>query len=181
VGKLIYTPWIRINRFEVESEILELSHIRRATFEPNLFGRATVTVEYRQPVAKIAGDQGLYVDSAGDVYVDPVGADVPEVKVPADTMTLSGCLTGSWPRSGVVTTVKEMRSSLPQLDYSLELDPKSVLSLRVVDGPQVILGSASQLEEKIKKLADLYSNEGVSFKKSTVLNLIAPERPTIKD
>ncbi len=174
-------PWLRLNRYEIESKIGSLGHLKSVAFEPNIFGRATVTAVYREPVVRLAGTEGLCLDGTGEVYRESRPAEVPEVQVPGDSQEISGCLLGSWPRAGIVLTIKEMGRRLPQLDYSLELDAKSVLSLEVTDGPTVILGSSSALEEKIKKLAELYSNEGVAFTQSTVLNLMAPDRPTIKD
>lgn len=174
------TPWLRLNRYEIESRLGRVGHWESVTFEPNVFGRATVTAVPRTAVARIEGVEGLCLDETGEVYVSPVTVEAPLVKVTGESLDVSACLVGSWPREGVATTIRSMEASLPQLDYSLELDGRSVLSLEISGGATVVLGSSSQLEEKVKKLAELYSSDGGNWTQETVLNLMAPERPTIK-
>lgn len=176
----LQTPWLRLDKTAIESELGNLDHVRSATFEPNVFGRATVTFLYREPVSKLAVDRPAYIDGDGEVYIDPVGKSVPLVTVQDDYLDVSGSVIGQWPRAGVVQTVELMEKNLPQLDYSLELDAKSVLSLDVVDGPVVVLGSSRDLDAKIKKLAEIYAEPDLDLTDRATVNLMAPERPTTK-
>ena len=174
------TPWLMLDTTGIAYQLESLDHVKSATFEPNVFGRATIAFDYREPVAKLAVERNAYVDSEGEVYIDPKGAVVPIVRVPRDYLDVSGTAIGRWPRSGVVTTVGSMQKSLPQLDYSLELDAQSVLFLQVVEGPLVVLGTARNLEEKIQTLAEIYKDPELDLSFGTTVNLMAPERPTIK-
>lgn len=176
----LQTPWLRLDKTLIESELGRLDHVRSATFEPNVFGRATITYIYREPVAKLAIERPAYLDRDGEVYLDPQGKAVPVVRVQDDYLDVSGAVIGQWPRAGVVQSVELMEKNLPQLDYSLELDAKSVLSLDVVDGPVVVLGSSRELDAKIKKLAEIYSEPNLDLTDRTTVNLMAPERPTTK-
>lgn len=177
------TPMVRLNRAEIESKLLKVDALKSVSFDPNVFGRATVTAIYRKPVARISNAGAVLIDQDGEVYmggVEEATLRLPVVTVPASNLDPSGCLTGQWPRRGVTQTVELMKKGLPQLDYSLEIDGKSILSLQVTDGPTVVFGTAEKLDEKVKKLAEIYANPGVKLNKGSVVNLVAPDFPTIK-
>lgn len=179
LGEYGETPWLRLNVQEIEVRLAEPDPVRRAKFEPNVFGRATVTFVYRDAVAKLDGLDDIYLDVGGDLYRDEQVSDVPMVKVEPSYLDVSATVLGHWPRAGVIETVSLMAESLPQLDYSLELDARSVLSLNITDGPTVVLGSPRELGKKIETLSAIFSQEGVALTSRTTLNLMAPERPTI--
>src|SRR5690606_15782366 len=122
------------------------------------------------PVAQLKDQEGVYVDETGQVYFDPFGREVPVVEVPESYLDVSVCVIGQWPREGIVRTVSLMQQNLPQLDYSLELDAKSVLSLQVTEGPKFVLGSSEKMDEKVKKISEAYGTEGLKLNKSTVIN-----------
>lgn len=177
LSESLETPWLRLNLFQVMSKLSRPDWVESVEFSPNVFGRATLKMHYRKPVARTSVERPIYLDNRGNLYYDPLEHDVPKINLPADYYDESACISGTWPRTGVLTTVKSMKDLLPQLDYSLELDGKSVLSLQLVEGPRVILGPARNIPEKISVLARILSDESQKLNQRSTINLVSPDLP----
>lgn len=177
LSSYVKTPWSRLNVNEIRSRLSRADWVESAEFSPNIFGRATVHLTYRVPVAKLDIERPVYLDKSGSLYYDSLDYDVKKIKIPSEYMDESLTIVGDWPRSGIIDAIEELGGQLPQLDYSLELDAKSVLSLHIVDGPNVILGSPRKMDEKIKNLGKILSDPESGVDKNSRLNLMVPDRP----
>lgn len=193
-------PWARLNTADMASRLRVADRIERVDLTANIFGRVAAKVVYRLPVARLSESSDMFLDSRGDVYrdpryarvegsdqetpeneppaqVDPM-ADLPDLTIPADLLQPSGAILATWEPGAVVEMIELTRSKAPQLDYSVEVDSQSVLSLRVKDGPVVVLGSSSDLALKLDALSRIIANEEDKFKRAKVIQLTAPDRPT---
>lgn len=194
-------PWARLNTADLASRLRVADRIERVDLTANVFGRVSAKVIYRVPVARLSETIDLFLDARGDLYRDPryprlaavteesseeseapaqvdPQADLPDVLVPAESLSPSGAILGTWEPGAVVEVIELTRSKAPQLDYSVEVDSQSVLSLRVKDGPVVVLGSSSDLALKMEALSRIIANEEDKFKRAKVIQLTAPDRPT---
>lgn len=180
LGETVETPWMRVDRFKVAYEMSEPTHIAKVVYEPNVFGRATLKVEYEEPVAELGEGSGMFLSKDGEVFLDELGAKAQIVQLPEDFLQTSGCVIGLWPKGGVIETIDLMDQTLPQMDYRLEVDDRSVLSLEYQDGPRVVLGTSALLKKKIEALAIIIAEEPETFEKAEEINLTAPDRPTVR-
>lgn len=181
-------PWIRQSQSAMETSILADNRLAEAKVTTNIFGRGTAVVVPRVPVARIAADLGTkkeppdfatYLDSRGTLYQDywAEGFKGPDLELPAASRAMQLTVVPAWPLVSVANAAAKSQTFLGELPFKVVLDERSVLSLQVVDGPQIILGTDSDLDEKFDVLERAFREEKDKVLRYKSINVSAPDRP----
>lgn len=183
------TPWIRQSRPAMSTAILADNRIASATVTSNIFGRGEIILVHRYPVAQIVPssssdpkkvpDSAIYLDSTGVLFRDSLsnGFSGPELVVPDAARLPQIGLVRTWPLNTVAIASVKGQGLLQELQFKVVLDERSVLSLQVVDGPQIILGPESDLDEKFAVLERVFKSEKDKIMAYKLINVSAPDRP----
>lgn len=163
-----WTPWLGD---EVRSRVLEDPRVLRAQVRTNPFGRASVRLELRRPVAALGrawlSEDGVWVKGHA-----PEG--LPALKVPAESLQPSTGLAGLGDGPRLAAAVQQAQKSLAGL-AELELSGLGVLSLRWKAGHRAVLGSWNRLDEKLAVAAAILGARKAPDPR--VLNVTSPESP----
>jgi hypothetical protein len=183
------TPWFRQSRSAMATAVLADNRVASVVLTTNIFGRGEVTIVHREPVARIAPpgsddpnkvvDSAIYLDSSGVLYRDAFTADFmgPELVVPEAARVPQLSLIQTWPLNAVAKVSVKGQGLLQELQFKVVLDERSVISLEVVDGPQIILGPESDLDEKFTVLDRAFKSEKDKIMGYKLINVSAPDRP----
>ena len=182
LNKYKETPWARLPIGRIQDEVNQRNAINSVTVSANIFGRATCRVIYRNRILKVGSSEShLYLDDQGTLFrdEDKVDEEPTMVKLPDKFLSHQGSIAGNWSSGDVIRVDKILKSSVPSLSYTLAVDDQTVISLWVQDGPKVVLGSGSKLQEKIAVLARVVNEQPETFRRSKVINLMSPDNPTV--
>jgi|GEM_PF-3453879 len=183
------TPWIRQSRPAMETAVLADNRLAGATIKSNIFGRGELTVVHRKPVARIESpvsadpkkvvDSAIYLDSSGVLYRDSAAIEFvgPNLVVPEAARVPQMSIVQTWPLNAVAEVSVKGQGLLQELQFKVVLDERSVISLQVVDGPQIILGPESDLDDKFAILDRAFKSEKDKVMGYKLINVSAPDRP----
>ncbi len=182
-------PWVRQSRPAMETAVLADNRLAGATIKSNIFGRGELSLIHREPVARIdppansdpkkVVDSAIYLDSSGVLYRDSrliefVG---PSLEVPDAARLPQMSIIQTWPLNAVAKVSVKGQGLLQELQFKVVLDERSVISLEVVDGPHIILGPESDLDEKFAVLDRAFKTEKDKVLGYKLINVSAPDRP----
>lgn len=182
-------PWTRQSMESMETAVLADNRLASATVTTNIFGRGSVSVVPRKPVARInplkgekdeaVPDDAIYLDSEGVLYRDYWASEFagPDLEVPEAAKSIQLAVIPGWPLLAVANVAVKSHSFLGELPYKVVLDERSVISLQLVDGPLIILGTESDLNEKFSVLERAFRDEKDKVLKYKLINVSAYERP----
>lgn len=181
--------WVWQSRAAMETAILADNRLESAKATSNLFGRGQVVVERRKPVARVndrdaqSGQSStgfaIYLDRRGTLYRDEatISFKGPGLTLPAGAKAPQLTVVPSWPLTSVANVAVKSQAFLGELPFKVVLDERSVLSLQVVDGPQIVLGTESDLDEKFDVLERAFREEKDKVLRYKSINVSAPDRP----
>jgi hypothetical protein len=177
----IKTPWVWVPRTQMQSQLEAHPRVIRAELTSNVFGRAFVKVVSRQPQLCRDTDAALCLDQNGEWYRESVPAPetVGRVQVPDEFIPFNLAVVGTLPGQSWIDAYRRVRNKFPEESLTLAVDARGVLSLQLPDGPRLVLGTATRLDEKEKILGEFLTNEPEKIARAKVLNLSVPERPTL--
>ncbi len=170
-------PCARVNGYEIESRVLDLSEVKSANLSRNVFRRAVLEVEYRTPVARIFGNPGVALGSEGAVFVCRRSLrGLPLLKTPASAH--GSCVAFCSPMKGeTLAYVCEKVKSMDQFRAgTVEVDSKGSVYLHNGFGARVKLGPSERMEEKLAKLAEILRERPEILRQVKDLILISPSR-----
>lgn len=170
--------WLRQNRGQMVDSILADFRLDRASIHTNIAGQAWVKIEPRRPVAAIP-EEGLLLSSTGVLYADEVEEKLPILRLTSASPSIQLTLVGSLPLKSLARVAAEGSNFYGELPFSLVLDGRSVISLQVTEGPEIVLGTDAQLDQKFEVLERARANDPEQFKRAKVINVSAPDRPVI--
>ncbi len=162
-------------------KILADESILKARWQQNLFGRAVLSLQLREPVARGPRGTNLALDARGELYLDPAADQkLPEVVLPIDATKPSLSLVGEWDGRQVAGLAVELATKVPVLAWKIVLDSENKVSLRAegVDAP-VLLGTTDRYKEKVDQLRKALERRPALLQEVAALNLSAPEQPVI--
>ncbi len=174
-------PWARVNANLIEDEAMRSPDIKSARYEGNIFGRGVLKVIYRVPVAVVGGPVKSLLSEQGDVYLgthNPGG--LPTVVFPADSDGPTTLITTPVPTRDIAGLAKSLVASMPDINWTIQVDARSVIILLPSKGPEVVLGTSERLKEKVDKLQAILSTRPDIVRSASVINLIAPDQPVFK-
>ncbi|MFM9872684.1 MAG: cell division protein FtsQ/DivIB [Fimbriimonadaceae bacterium] len=182
-------PWIRQSRSAMATAVLADNRLSRVTISSNVFGRGELTLVHREPVAKIeppasddpekVADSAIYLDSTGVLYRDSnsIVFQGPVLVVPDGARVPQMSVIQTWPLNAVAKVSVKGQGLLQELQFKVVLDERSVISLEVADGPQIILGPESDLDEKFSVLSRAFASDKDKIMGYKLINVSAPDRP----
>lgn len=177
--KLRDVPLLRLNVSSVESSLLASNAVESATMVPNIFGRAAVTLVNRTPVARI-GDSSVCLDRNGVAFLpDDLHEPLMKVDPPQRSLLVSAGLCGPWEASKVAHLCELLKAQVPNVQGTVEVGDRGVLSFQVESGAEVVLGSSESLPQKIEKLSALLQEKPDLLKSVRQLNLTLPSSPVV--
>lgn len=184
-------PWVRQNRFAMETAVLADNRLASAEVVSNIFGRGDVTVVARTPVGRIVPDvkegevpiSGIYLDETGFLYRDGWSESFSGVgiQVPSGVRELHLGVAPVWSTSSLAEICGKSRDLWSEAGLTVVLDERSVLSLVMADGPRIILGTEIYLDQKFLVLERAFRDENAKMMRTKLINVSAPDRPVFTD
>jgi cell division septal protein FtsQ len=174
-------PALKVNRFAVESNIAGKSAVSKVEMTRNIFGRALVTVEYRRPVAKIAGLSGAALARDGVIFQSSQDlTGLPTVVLSKDAKAPTIALAGSW-RSGEVAglagALVDLSAQNPVEIITLE---NGGLCLNIGSKFAVELGLPERLDDKVEYFKKQIEDDPSLLMSGRTLILVSLERPSYR-
>ncbi len=170
-------PALQVDADEIESAIATTRRVRRVVLTRNVFGRARVSVEYREPVARWSGAEDVGVDVWGVAFRTPQAKQCRLViQVKKEDIEADLGITTASPLAIMAKVAKKVQEKLPNLNAVLLLDPEGRLCLNMEEGSRVILGNDSRLDEKLERLKVAWQEDPQIFAHSLEINVVEPKQ-----
>lgn len=174
-------PALRINPLQVERQVEWHPAVLRSEFRRNIFGRARLRVEYRQPVAWFERGESRFAVSA-DGTVFPLLEEPPTLVVDSKLIETSPNLSffDSRRLGGLLDLAKKVQQKLPSLRGKLRLLASGGLALTAADGARIEFGDRERLDEKVSALGRVLGQHPELLRRAQTVNLVVPERPAVR-
>jgi cell division septal protein FtsQ len=168
-------PCLLIDNGALESQLLRLPDMKSASFKSNVFGRARLAVECREPVAMVQDE--LAVDGEGTVF-SAGSRKRPNLHISSNVKDFSTIITISdaSPLNRLCRVAKKIKESLPKLAGTLEIDDTESIRLRIED-LVVVFGDTSDLDKKIDILDRALKENPQRAQEGGRIILVDPEDP----
>lgn len=170
-------PALTVNPWDVESQALKNPSIKLARFKRNIFGRATLELEYREPVAELEGHKGVYMDAEGQLFELPYAFVVPKVEVPDSVRSQGFTVLRAWNARELANVCKRVGESRLGDRVSIVLDSSGTVCLNTGSGTQIWLGDMSRLDDKFQTLDEQLSANPSLLSQAKEIRLTNPDRP----
>jgi len=172
-------PLLRVNEQSVRSRALENQAVASASYRANLFGRGVLTVRYRRPVARVAGQENLYLSDRGTLFSSPHKYTLSiRVEPPIDADETNLAVFGGWQGRAAARLCASIVRQLPESNWVLKVSSTGYVSLASDDGV-VEFGSFDKAEQKVQKLAEILLHDPDMLSDVVSLNLSEPADPSI--
>lgn len=170
-------PCLRVDKATMEEKLMFLPHVKSATLDRNIFGRAEVRFKQRVPVALVGNS---LIDTTGVVYSGPVPAtQLPSVMYPPG-MQISGGITSTMPIGKVVELATQIASRPVLRSATIEVRSGGSVCLHVKQGPKIELGRIEDLEQKLKAFDEQLRLNPFLLEESSSLSFVNPNQPAQK-
>ncbi|MBX3119076.1 MAG: hypothetical protein KF784_08430 [Fimbriimonadaceae bacterium] len=170
-------PALTVNPWSVESQVLKNPAVRLAHFRRNIFGRATLELEYRKPVGELEGVSGAFIDSEGQVFELPYAFSVPKVSLPESVKDPSFTVLRAWNAKELADVCKRVGASDIGDEVSIVLDSSGTVCLNTGSSTQIWLGDMSRLDDKFRVLDEQLKENPDLLRRSREIRLTNPDRP----
>lgn len=177
------TPCLRIDPDALEDRTLANQRIKKARLSRNLFGRARLSLTYREPVALVAGskqvvlaDDGRLVDWGTTTKPDTLPV---VVSPPAEALRAQVGVGGAWDSRSVARVCELARTTGKDQHTEVIVESTGKVSLNLPGGSRAVLGFPDDLDEKFRRLAELMGTHQRSQNRYE-FNLTMPSRPVVK-
>lgn len=170
-------PWIMVNPRWVETQVQRIEAVDHANYSQNIFGRGSLNIAYRVPVARVKGAGPIGLDSTGVMFkTDELPDDLPVVMRPDSAKDLPMTAASGFPSTSVADLALKARQLDPQEKLNIWFNKEGALCLNMGAG-LVILGSCDDLDEKLHALKEILTDQPGLLAKLVSLNLTEPTRP----
>ena len=178
--KLQDIPCSKIDARDIESQVLKLPEVDRAELTRNPFGNALLTVQYRTPVARLDGTDGVVLSNDGVLYE---GKDFPE-DIPALELAKAGppaflTLAGTWEPERLAELAVYAHGHYPQSELKIVVDDRGSVCLNIGAG-RVRLGSCDDLQLKLKTFEKWFQGHPKELDQVQEVNLTTPSAIAFK-
>jgi hypothetical protein len=176
-------PALEVNPHQVEGKFLAQTRIKTADFRRNIFGGASLKLEYRSPVYQVGNKPGIYLDSEGVIFGDPeVKKDIPRLKLDSGMQVSVVGITGvidfaQLAQFGELVTKTFANSNTKPSSIVIKVEDTGALCLNM-QNCLVKLGSFDDLDRKIQTLKRLIGDRPTLFEESKEINLFAYDKPS---
>lgn len=164
----------------IESDILNNPAVKTVQLRHNLFGRARLSADYREPVAKIVGPAKLFFDIEGVLFrTERNVPNLRNVDVEPSMIAPNLSFSLSWPAAQIADFVTKLDNIDAVDGKTLYLDARGRLWLNGGGPGRVDLGGTDALNEKLSQLNSLLVERPNLLKEVKSLSLTDPRRPAI--
>ncbi len=170
-------PALTLSPWSVESQVLKNPAVKTVNFRRNVFGRATLKITYRTPIAELSEAKGAYLDELGQVFTLPYTFEVPKVSVPESVRAAGFSVFRPWDAKGLADVCKRAASSSVGEGVGIVLDSPGTVCLNTRSGTKISLGDLSQLDEKFRVLEEYLAENPKLLEQSQEIRLTNPDRP----
>jgi cell division septal protein FtsQ len=172
---------LRINPLQVERQVEWHPAVLRSEFRRNVFGRARLRVEYRQPVAWFERGESRFAVSA-DGTVFPLAEEPPPLSLDSKLIETGPNLSifDSRRLGGLLDLAEKVQQKLPSLRGKLRLLASGGLALAAVDGARIEFGDRERLDDKVSALERALEQHPDLLRRAQTVNLVVPERPAVR-
>lgn len=174
------TPCFRVDRAKFEEKVGFPSFVEVAELSRNIFGRGTLTVRYRTPVASVSGSENIYLDASGQLFSDSLEVrPLPSVRF---QMGLSPgvSLASSAPLLQGAKVAQELFERPTLVDAEIDVRDNGSLCLNLGTNTVIELGPFERISEKLATFDGLLASNPKLLEEAKVLILMAPDQPAIK-
>jgi cell division septal protein FtsQ len=173
-------PALRADRRGLIEQIYRRPDVRSVEFSQNLLGKGSLKIVYHQPVATLAGVEGVALTEAGTLVATPdIPEGLPVIEPFPEALAPNLALGANWdPRK--VADLCRRAAAMPQLEnLVITVESRLRVCLNSKNG-RVVLGSADQLNDKFEKLEEILGHQPNLLSPGKELNLTAPAKPVTR-
>lgn len=163
---------------QVESLLLANEEVQAAKIYRNPFGSALLELRLRRPVAGLANLRGRFLAEDGEVFSSPAEAPgLPWIVLDAGAGSLNLSLAGAYEVRRLATLCAMLRKLPSKSPWTVQVGGAGMLSLSSGAAGKVVLGSARNLDEKIRVLARILGEKPQILESVRELNITYPSAP----
>jgi len=173
-------PCLRVDKARIEEKVGFAPEVRTVELRRNVFGRAELRVQYREPVARLAGSTTAYLSDEGVLFTQSVErTDLPSLKLDGE-LDANLAYASPWPLGRLVQVAKEatLRESLQNAE--IQVFRSGAVCLNLQTATRIQLGPLEAIGEKFKAYDELLQSNPNLLKDASELILVAPSRPAFK-
>lgn len=172
-------PALQVDPESIESQAMTTSAVEHADFHRNVFGRATLRLRYRIPIAVFESDRTLFLDASGTVFRSHRKyTGLPKIDLFASGLRPTLALAGTWPNKTIAWLAGKSKNYDFGADSTIEVQAGGAVSLITQSKSTIRLGAPYELEEKLGRLDELLHSRPDLLQKAKAVNLVDPQRPT---
>lgn len=179
LAKLQDVPCSKVKGREIESQVMQLPEVDHAEFTRNPFGNGLLTVQYRVPVAKLAGTDNVVLSDDGILYpASEFPEDIPTLQFTKRGPAAVIALAGNWEAEKLSQLAVYAQKHYPREELKITVDDLGSVCLNIGSG-RVVLGSCENLQLKLKTLEDRLAINPLELKQNEELILTWPKAPAL--
>ena len=173
-------PCARVSGAHFETEAQSQGDVLVADMRRNPFGRATLAITYRQPVATLEGHPGVLLSDHGVLYAGrQITGPLPRVRLREETIAPIAVMAGVWPSEAVAMVCKRAFEFGPPEKALLDVDSSGRLCLNMDAGAQIVFGSSEELDRKFAEVHRVLQGHPSLLEEGFGVNVTAPDKPVI--
>lgn len=171
-------PALRVQPEKLESLVLDGTAVRDADFRRSIFGSATLTLKYERALASVENSKGAFLGASGALFRGPGPImGLPVLTLHASALKPALTLAGGWPARPTADLIQKIPATLKE-NLRIRVDSEGAVCLNTRQGALVFLGQPDRIDEKLRALAGLMSEDPRLLEKAKELTLIEPNRPS---
>jgi cell division septal protein FtsQ len=175
-----FVPFAQASDAKITFPLLSIERVEGVSLQRNIFGRGVLIVRQPQVVAQVTNREGVYLTKRGELRGGLAANEAtPWIRLPEDSLRPVPALASLTSLQTMADLVGKTRQNWPNLDWMVYVDEGGVLSLRMDKGPVVILGVATELDEKLTALAQILQTQEDLASKPVRITLTEPSAPAI--
>lgn len=173
-------PCAAVNRPLLETRVLSEGDVRRAELSRNPFGRATLLVGYRRPVARLDAKPEILLSNEGVLYRSRrVVAGLPVLRLPLETLEPSATLAGLWEPGRVAELCARASEFGPVEKTVIDVESTGRLCLNMGSGARIEFGSSEKLDDKLDEVHRILRAHPTLLEEGFGVNVTAPSKPVV--
>lgn len=173
-------PALQIHKSVVERRVEANPAVLTSQFSANVFGRCTLAVTYRTPVATVSGDDGLALDAAGFVFPLDRARSTPPFSVNVQDAAVYLTISDGSHVPAAARLAEKLQVLAGKLKGRIEVDAAGRLNLQAPGGAKVVFGDGDRLDAKVRVLTELAASNPAILQQSVIVNLVEPDIPTVE-
>jgi len=173
-------PCARVDRPLIETGVLAESDVRSAVLRRNPFGRATLRVGYRRPVARLEALPEVLLSNEGVLYkARRAATGLPLLRLPREALEPSATLAGLWEPGRVSELCARASEFGPAEKTVVDVESTGRLCLNMGSGARIEFGSSEQLGDKFDEVHRILRTHPTLLEEGFGVNVTAPSKPVV--